>query len=364
MPGKKKSQPSERYKHAVNSKQQRPGGGNRRSPPGKSKKRPTAGQSKVANRLKGGSGSSNRKKKSSSNKGSNRSKGGTKKAKALPKRMEKKKVKKQTFFGKLKRKLCVSVDVDNIALSEDAQAHADSIGLQQGELRKLCMIFQMIDYDESGEIDADEFMEFINEKKTPFTQHIFNLIDEDGSGEVDQNEFIGMMCLYCMYSKEQILRFTFDSFDDDKSGALDEDEFLEVAKSVNDASPMFPGNFQTALEEFDQNDDGLIDFDEFNILNRRYPLVLFPAFRLQDNMQKATLGEDGWAKVGRRVFKANYIAEYMKVHGGEMPQESFFKKLSNCFQPTVEVQMAIRITQQGEFADSGNKKKKRSRRKS
>ena len=127
---------------------------------------------------------------------------------------------------------------------------------------------------------------------------------------------------------------------------------------------MFPGNFQTALEEFDQNDDGLIDFDEFNILNRRYPLVLFPAFRLQDNMQKATLGEDGWAKVGRRVFKANYIAEYMKVHGGEMPQESFFKKLSNCFQPTVEVQMAIRITQQGEFADSGNKKKKRSRRKS
>ena len=29
---------------------------------------------------------------------------------------------------------------------------------------------------------------------------------------------------------------------------------------------MFPGNFQTALEEFDQNDDGLIDFDEFQFL--------------------------------------------------------------------------------------------------
>ena len=93
-------------------------------------------------------------------------------------------------------------------------------------------------------------MEFINEKKTPFTSHIFKLIDEDGSGEVDQNEFVGMMCLYCMYSKEEILRFTFDSFDDDRSGTLDEEEIAEVARCVNDASPMFPGNFQTALEEF------------------------------------------------------------------------------------------------------------------
>jgi Ca2+-binding EF-hand superfamily protein len=352
--------PSEKYKHAVKSKQHRAGGGgSKRSakPRPGAKKRPTAGQSKAANKLKGGNANSTKMKKKS-NQG-NKSRGNKK---ALPKRVEKKKVVKQTFFGKLKRRFCATVDTD-INLSETAQRYADSIGLQQSELRKLCMIFSMIDYDESGEIDADEFMEFINEKKTPFTQHIFNLIDEDGSGEVDQNEFIGMMCIYCMYTKEQILRFTFDSFDDDKSGALDEEEFLEVAKSVNDASPMFPGNFQTALEEFDQNDDGLIDFDEFNILNRRYPLVLFPAFRLQDNMQKATLGAEGWTKVGRRVFKANYIAEYMKVHGGEVPQETFFKKLSNCFQPTIEVQMAHRITQQGEFDDSkGSKKKRRKRR--
>ena len=354
--------PSEKYKHAVKSQQQRAkSGGSKRSakPRPGAKKRPSAGQSKAANKLKGGNANGTKVKKKSNNQG-NKPRGNKK---ALPKRVEKKKVVKQSLFGKLKRRLCVTVDTE-VNLSETAQRYADSIGLQQSELRKLCMIFQLIDYDESGEIDADEFMEFINEKKTPFTQHIFNLIDEDGSGEVDQNEFIGMMCIYCMYTKEQILRFTFDSFDDDNSGALDEEEFMEVAKSVNDASPMFPGNFQTALEEFDQNDDGLIDFDEFNILNRRYPLVLFPAFRLQDNMQKATLGAEGWTKVGRRVFKANYIAEYMKVHGGELPQESFFKKLSNCFQPTIEVQMAHRITQQGEFDDSeGSKKKRRKRRK-
>lgn len=70
---------------------------------------------------------------------------------------------------------------------------------------------------------------------------------------------------------------------------------------VNNASPMFPGNFQRALDEFDVNEDGLIDYNEFVELDRRYPLVLFPAFKLQDMMQKYSLGEctrDGSVWVG------------------------------------------------------------------
>lgn len=36
--------------------------------------------------------------------------------------------------------------------------------------------------------------------------------------------------------------------------------------------------------------DGLIDYEEFKMLNARYPIVLFPAFRLQDAIQVHTLG--------------------------------------------------------------------------
>ena len=49
-------------------------------------------------------------------------------------------------------------------------------------------------------------------------------------------------------------------------------EFIELTKTINNANPTFPGNYQRALEEFDRNDDGLIDFDEFRELNRRYPV--------------------------------------------------------------------------------------------
>ncbi len=39
------------------------------------------------------------------------------------------------------------------------------------------------------------------------------------------------------------------------------------------------------------NEDGLIDYQEFGQINDRYPLVLFPAFRLQDVMQRNSLGK-------------------------------------------------------------------------
>jgi hypothetical protein len=62
-------------------------------------------------------------------------------------------------------------------------------------------------------------------------------------------------------------------------------------RCINNASPAFPSNFKKALEEFDVNEDGLIDYQEFGQIDARYPLVLFPAFRLQDVMQRNSLGK-------------------------------------------------------------------------
>ena len=78
---------------------------------------------------------------------------------------------------------------------------------------------------------------------------------------------------------------------------------------------MFPGNFAEAVAQFDTNDDGLIDFNEFIELDRRYPLVLFPAFRLQDRMQRVTLGQYAWVDIHKSIQKTKHIQEYMDAHG-------------------------------------------------
>ncbi len=39
-----------------------------------------------------------------------------------------------------------------------------------------------------------------------------------------------------------------------------------------------------------RNEDGFVDFETFKTINERFPMVLFPSFRLQDNLQAFTLG--------------------------------------------------------------------------
>ena len=119
----------------------------------------------------------------------------------------------------------------------------------------------------------------------------------------------------------------------DQSGTIDEKEFIELCKIVNNASPTFPANFKKALEEFDVNEDGLIDYGEFTELNQKYPLVLFPAFRLQDTLQRNSLGEMQWLRITENYSKQQKLEEYKAAHGGRLPPDPFHISLAKVFFP-------------------------------
>mmetsp|Transcript_14638 Transcript_14638/g.22077 ORF Transcript_14638/g.22077 Transcript_14638/m.22077 type:complete len:178 (-) Transcript_14638:174-707(-) len=102
----------------------------------------------------------------------------------------------------------------------------------------------------------------------------------------------------------------------------------EFFRHVNNAAPTYPGNFKRALEDFDVNDDGLIDYAEFCELERRYPLILFPAFRLQDALQRHSLGEKAWLRIIENYNKQKKIEEYKATHGGKLPPDPFGTRLA------------------------------------
>ena len=133
--------------------------------------------------------------------------------------------------------------------------------------------------------------------------------------------------------QKQEIKEAFDLFDTDGSGTIDEKEFIELCKTVNNASPTFPANFKTALQEFDVNEDGLIDYGEFLEIDRRYPLVLFPAFRLQDMMQRKSMGEHAWLGVIEDYNEQRIIEEYKATHAGRMPPDPFAKQIGKTFCP-------------------------------
>ena len=211
---------------------------------------------------------------------------------------KKKNVEKKTATRK-KQKSCLEQTLNNFGISfgnivlRDPRAieAAQALNLSPSHLRKLKVKFDRIDIDGSGNIDSDEFFEAVGEQRSPLTDRLFAMIDLDGSGTIEFDEYVRVMATYCMFTKDEILRFCFECFDVDQSGTIDEKEFVELCKIVNNAAPAFPTNFKKALEEFDVNEDGLIDYSEFLELDRRYPLILFPAFRLQDTLQRNSLGK-------------------------------------------------------------------------
>lgn len=45
-------------------------------------------------------------------------------------------------------------------------------------------------------------------------------------------------------------------------------------------------------------------------MNKRYPMLLFPCFRLQDRMQKSTLGENHWLMLHKRLYQRLKLENY------------------------------------------------------
>ena len=129
--------------------------------------------------------------------------------------------------------------------------------------------FDDIDVDGSGNIDAVELFEAMGEIKSKITDELFRMMDMDGNARLDFDEYVAVALSYCMYTKDDILKFCFELFDLDGGGTIDEKEFIEMCVSVSAGDPLFAGNFKMALENFDVNDDGLIDFEEFQNMNNR-----------------------------------------------------------------------------------------------
>ncbi|CAK4659064.1 unnamed protein product [Aphanomyces euteiches] len=216
----------------------------------------------------------------------------------------------------------------------------------QAELKKLKETFHYIDITKEDEISYEEFFEFVDEHRNPYSESLFKMIgivasilfsssplclDANGNGKIDFEEFVYALTMYCMFTREEILQFAFRTFDQDDSGTIDETEFRKLAEMVNDGKPLFAGNFNKALKDFDKKNDGVITFEGFDLLNRRYPMILFPCFQLQERIQRATLGEKHWLRIHERYYEALKDEQFRRRHGGAAPPVSTTTKLKLIF---------------------------------
>ena len=239
--------------------------------------------------------------------------------------------KRKGCFTSFLNKLGIGNATINLSDPKTIEA-AQSLDLLQRHLRLLKESFDRIDLDGSGNIDVSEFLESLGEQRSPFTDKLFAVIVWMGVERLNLTSSYGYSLPIACLVRMKFYGFV-SSADIDGSGTIDEKEFVELCKTVNNANPTFPRNFKTALQQFDVNEDGLIDYSEFLEIERRYPLVLFPAFRLQDTMQKLSMGEFEWLEIIANFAENRRIEEYRATHGGRAPPEPYSKRMLRIFCP-------------------------------
>ena len=204
------------------------------------------------------------------------------------------------------------------------QKQIDLLKMEKKDLGKLWASFKRYDKDKSGNIDIDEFYKMLGERRSLFGDSIFELIDIDDNNQLDFSEFMTVVSTYCMFGREDVRKFCFYIFDKDKNGYIEADELAALIDLLHDN--MLNGNAKTAMEKFDKNGDGKIDFGEFTTMDKEFPMLLYPAYELQNKMMAATLGRKWWMDKQRELDDER-IMERKKILDAQKKEEQRKQKL-------------------------------------
>ncbi|CAK4248722.1 unnamed protein product [Aphanomyces euteiches] len=146
----------------------------------------------------------------------------------------------------------------------------------------------------SGSIDRDEFFHSFREERTAVGDAVFALIDIDNSGELDFSEYVEALGAFCLLNTDDVLKFCFFVFDQDKNGTIEGSELDMLLEMLHQDDAT--SNMAAAMDKFDFNGDGKMDFREFQLLNQQFPALLYPVYRLQLAMKTYSMGETWWNK--------------------------------------------------------------------
>ena len=105
-----------------------------------------------------------------------------------------------------------------------------------------------------------------------------------------------MLCLwnFCSCTKDALYRLSFELYDTDRSGYLDEKEMRKILRELYGKNNYEKNQGTIHILKELKKLDGELNYVQFTEFARRYPALLFPAFRLQACLQQNILGTKFW----------------------------------------------------------------------
>jgi len=194
----------------------------------------------------------------------------------------------------------------------------EALQFKENDIGRLYRIYNKIDEDRSGLIDYIEMLNYLDIERTPFSKRVFTMFDEDGSGKLDFKEFVMSLWNYCTLSKSTLVLFAFDIYDKDSSGEIEGKEVQQMLLEIYGKS--YKSNIQAlTISKLIESDLGDVDLEEFKEFSRNHPAMLFPAFHMQQLIQKGVLGEQFWQYYSSKRIELSKgewipIIDFMRIH--------------------------------------------------
>ena len=110
----------------------------------------------------------------------------------------------------------------------------------------------------------------------------FQMFDKDKACQIDVREFMIGLSNFTGAGKEETLKFAFMVFDEDGNGVITKQELIKILKANHMASSdkEVMRKAETIMAQADKDGDGVVSFDEFVIVRKKFPNILFPAYSL------------------------------------------------------------------------------------
>nr|CCA13985.1 calcineurin subunit B putative [Albugo laibachii Nc14] len=140
--------------------------------------------------------------------------------------------------------------------------------------------FKTMNKDGNGQIDFPEFCDILQVGPTPQSEKLFRLFDMNKLGRIDLREFMIALSNFSGTNKEEKLKFAFLLFDEDGNGEISRQELVQILKANHMAGSEaeVARKADTIMSQGDKDGDGVISFQEFVIVSRKFPNILFPAY--------------------------------------------------------------------------------------
>ena len=149
-------------------------------------------------------------------------------------------------------------------------------------------------------VTLQEWINYFDLENTEFTRRAFSVMDKNGNGEIDFPEFVMTLYHYCTFDWHGLVDFAFDMADANENHQLSMDEVHALVKFVYGRN-ILDETTEQVLQKADKNHSGGLSRLEFHAYSRKFQVLLFPAFHIQDVLREAVGGHKFWDREAHKL---------------------------------------------------------------